>query len=266
MSRLLTVMLIHTSPEDVAARVALLERRVPDARLVVAYGGPREAFAAIDHPDKVFVEDPLLRSTSHTIKSITSLLAVVRDRFMADDDTLGSLYLIEWDHLVLRADHEQALLGLAERTGAGFLGKYAMRRTGTNWFHVLRWRHDETLLAHLRRHSVRDEPDVLYGALGDGFWITREALDAFLAVPDEPPCYFEVLLPTLVHHLGFKVVDVDAHGDLYRHVRFQPVLELDEVLRLDRAGATYLHPVKDPAAVAALSAAEPDPASQTAFR
>ena len=36
MSRLLTVMLIHTAPEDVAARVALLERRVPGARLVVA--------------------------------------------------------------------------------------------------------------------------------------------------------------------------------------------------------------------------------------
>jgi hypothetical protein len=76
-------------------------------------------------------------------------------------------------------------------------------------------------------------------------WLSRRALEAYVNVDKHPPCYCEIYVPTLLHHLGFRVVDVDAHSDLYRNVRWLPERSVAEVLELARAGAVFVHPAKD---------------------
>ncbi len=57
---------------------------------------------------------------------------------------------------------------------------------------------------------MRKDLTRLYGCLGDGMWLSREALNAYVGVGEHPPCYNETYAPTLLHHLGFRVVDVDG--------------------------------------------------------
>jgi hypothetical protein len=244
----LNVLLAHQDGARVDANVAYLRAVAPTSRFVVAHGGRREDFEAVTHPEKVFVDDPSLRGAPRSYQSYHVALGELQRAFFLADPAVASLYVFEWDHIVLRGDFEARLGELAARTGADFMGKTCVERTGTNWHHYTRFRRDPALLAHLREHSVREDPTRLYGTLGNGFWMTRDALAAYTAVRDRPDAYGELYVPTLVHHLGFALVDIDgADGELYRHVRYEPELSLAELLAIKRAGACFAHPFKGPA-------------------
>lgn len=248
----LTAVLAHLPAAEVHERFALLRAVAPDARFVLCYGGPAEEFPRIELDDKLFIEDPTLRGQAQHLQSLTSTFAALWETYVAGDDDIDAVYLIEYDHLVLDPDFEQRLRDLAAETGADLLGKNCADRTSTNEEHYIRFRRDPGLQAHLRAVSVREDRERIYGCLGDGIWISRAALEAYLGVAEHPPCYCEVYVPTLVHHLGFRVVDVDAHGDLYRDVRWLPVFTPAEALARAADGAVFLHPVKDRGVVTTL--------------
>jgi len=249
----LNAVVTHLRPAAVKEDLELLRAVTPGARFVVCHGGSREDFEGVETDDKVFMDDPSLRGPARHLQSWTQAFEAIWHRYFESDDSLDSLYLFEFDHLILDRDYEQRLRDLAEATRAGFMGKNCVPREGTNWEHYVRWRRDERLLAHLRSISVREQPTKLYGCLGDGMWLSRNALRSYVAVGEHPPCYNETYVPTLLHHLGFRVVDVDSHSDLYSHVRFAPVFCFDEVMSLAKRGGTaFVHPVKDRAANAAL--------------
>jgi hypothetical protein len=251
----LNVLLTHLDAAAVDAHVDYLRRLAPAARVAVAHGGRAADFDAVAHPDKVLVDDPTLRAAPRSTQSYHVTLGAVHERFVATDPAVEAVYVFEWDHAILRADFEALLAGLAARTGAGFMGKTCVERTGTNWHHYTRFRRDEALLAHLRALSVREDPTRLFGTLGNGFWISRAALSDYVAVTDRPTAYGELYVPTLLHHLGHRLVDIDGEGDLYRYVRYEPELTLPDVLAAKRAGAAFAHPFKDSGAFAALLAA-----------
>lgn len=238
----LNVLLTHQDGPAVDANVAYLRAVAPASRFVVAHGGHREAYASVTHPDKVFVDDETLRAPPRTRQSYHVLLAAVHDRFVRADPGVSAVYVLEYDHAVLRSDFEAPLAALAERTGAAFLGKTCVERTGTNWHHYTRYRRDPALLAHLRAHSVRQDPTRLFGTLGNGFWLSREALAAYVALGPRPAVYGELYLPTILHHLGLRVAEIPPA--LYAHVRYEPEVSLPELLALKRAGAWFAHPFK----------------------
>lgn len=238
------VLLTHRDAAGVDANVRYLRAAAPEARFVVAHGGRREDFERVVHAEKVFVDDPTLRGAPRTFQSYHATLEGIHAAFVRDDPGVGAAYVFEWDHLVLRAGFEAPLAAMARRHDAGFMGKTCVERTGTNWPHYTRFRRDPALLAHLRAHSVREEPTRLFGTLGDGFWISRDALAAYVAVGERPRAYGELYVPTLIHHLGFRVVDIDGDGDLYRHVRYEPELSLADVLAIKRSGGWFAHPFK----------------------
>lgn len=248
----LTAVLAHLPAEEVHERFALLRAVAPDARFALCYGGPAEEFPRIELEDKLFIEDPTLRGQAQHLQSLTSTFAALWEAYLAGDEDIDSVYLIEYDHLVLDPRFEQRLRALADETGADLLGKNCADRTSTNEEHYIRFRRDPGLQTHLARVSVRENRERIFGCLGDGIWISRAALAAYLAVDEHPPCYCEVYVPTLVHHLGFRVVDVDAHGDLYHDVRWLPVFTPQEALARHAAGAAFLHPVKDRGVVTTL--------------
>jgi hypothetical protein len=241
----LTVVLTHLDARQVDDRMALLRALSEEARLVVAYGGERSEFERIRWDEKFFVDDPTLRGPREHLQSWTGIFEAAWREYFVGDAELDSLYLIEYDHLVLDGAFEHRLRALALDTGADLLGKTCVDRTATNTEHYVRFRHDQRLLAHLRKLSVREDPERLFGCLGDGLWLSRRALEAYVEVGEHPPCYCEIYVPTLLHHLGFRVVDVDAHSDLYGNVHWLPEYSTAEALELARAGAVFVHPAKD---------------------
>jgi hypothetical protein len=76
---------------------------------------------------------------------------------------------------------------------------------------------------------------------GTGSFWKREAFEAVAAFNEPFPIYLEIFLPTVVHHLGFRLRDygeqnrfVSATGDRSR-----------EIKQAQSAGAWTLHPVKN---------------------
>jgi len=251
----LNVVLTHLPAPEVYEGVQYLHGIAPASRFAICHGGRFEDFSRLEYTDKVFVDDPSLRAPPRTFQSYHETFALLYDRFLRNDPILGSVYIFEYDHLILDGDFEQRITDLAVASGADFMGKTCVERTGTNWLHYLRFRNDRRLLTHLRSVSVHEDCARMYGCLGNGFWLTRAALEAYLAVIEHPPCYGELYVPTLLHHLGFRVVDVDGHGDLYRYVRPDGEFLLSEVLRLKHHGETFVHPYKGTGGIHALRGA-----------
>jgi len=260
----LNVLLSHQPAGDVTSQLRWLREIAPGSRFAVCHGGERGEFEALDESDKAFVDDPTLRAAARSFQSYHETFAVVWERWLRSEPSIDGVYLFEFDHLVLRPEFEVALRDLAARTGADLLGKNAGVRNGTNWEHYTRFRRDEALLAHLQQVSVRDDPTTILGTVACALWLSRAAIESYVAVPVYPHCYGELYVPTLLHHLGYRIVDVDPWSDLYRHVRWTPEYPGAEAEALRRSGATFLHPVKDPAARAGLLAAAASAAREPA--
>jgi hypothetical protein len=244
----LNVLITHLAGSEVDAQLKLLRAVAPSSRFVVCHGGAAADYEQVAEPDKAFVDDPSLRGEVRTFQSYNVALDTVNARWLAAEPDIDSVYLFEFDHLILRADFESQLRELAADGGAGLLAKNVTVRNHTNCAHYTRFRRDEALLSHLREVSVREDPGRMYGMLACAFWLTRAAVEAYVGVGVHPRCYGEIYVPTLLYHLGFDLLDIEAVSDLYRHVRWTPPYELDEAEALRVGGQTFVHPIKDAAA------------------
>lgn len=240
---MLTVLLTHLPSARVREQLGWLRELAPGSRFVAVHGGSRSDFDGLDPGEAVFVEDPTLRGP-HFDKSLNDTLRAVHERWVRDDPEIDLVYLVEYDHLILRPDFEEALREVARRTGAGLVAKNATPRNDTNWSHFLKARDDRRLNDYIAHITTRDDPGVRWGCLGTGLLLTRAALAAFCALEDPPPYYVEMFVPTVVHHLGFDVVDMDAVSDLYADVRWLPEYTTDDVRAARRAGRHFVHPFK----------------------
>ncbi len=244
-SRFLTVLISHLPADRVRDQLSYLEALAPGARFVLCYGGPRDEFKCLGSEGALFIEDPALRGASTKRQSYNAILAGVYRAFVESDETVELIYFIEYDQLILRGDYEQMLTELIGQTGADLLAKSASPRNDTNWPHHLASRDDQALDAFFRGISGRDDPGTRFGCLGSGMLLRRKALSAFCSVLDDAPhAYLELFIPTVVHHLGFEVVDVDGVSDAYQAMRWQPSYAPEEVAGARRAGLSFLHPFK----------------------
>jgi len=170
----------------------------------------------------------------------TTLTAVVTHLDVEADELLAYL------HVIPRPDFEERLREVATATRADFTRKDCVARDGTNWTHYVRFRDDKRLGVHLQALSVREDTTQTFGCLGDGFWLNRAALETYVSVQEHPPCYGELYVPTLLHDLGFHLlVALDAHSKRSRDVRWHPVFDLEQVVRIKRRGGSFVHPFKD---------------------
>jgi hypothetical protein len=240
---LLTAVLTHLGAPVVREQLAYLRGLSPENPFVACHGGTREDFGDLDENDALFVKDPSLRGP-HFEKSINRTLATLYVARVKDDPSIDYVYLVEYDHLILRGGFADALTSLSRDHDAALLGKHAGRRNDTNWPHYLSSRDDEELNGFIAAISRRDDPAARFGCLGTGILLRRDALEAFCSLPGLPDRYIELLLPTIVYHLGFDVLDVDAVSDLYMSVRWLPEFTVAEAVAARRSGVHFVHPFK----------------------
>ena len=240
----LTAVLTHLPASDVNARLGVLTAIAPQSRFVVCHTGELAELDRIDG-EKAHLDEPTLSGPARHLQSLNRAFDLIWETWVRDAPQVDAIYLVEYDHAILSPYFDDLLRELAQRTGADLLGHDAADRTATNDEHYIRFRRDPALLAHLNGLSVREDKERIFGCLGTGIWLTRRALAAYVAVGDKPPCYCETYVPTLVHHLGMRVVDVDAHSDLYRAVRWIGRFDAADVVAAASEGVVFVHPVKE---------------------
>jgi hypothetical protein len=240
---LLTAIITHLDAERVRAQLRYLRELAPEARFVVCHGGARQDFDDLAAGDAIHVDEPSLRGPNRD-QSYTEVLRAAYECFVRDEPDIDLVYFIEYDHLILASDFEERLTALAARRPAGLFAKHASPRNDSNWTHFTRYRRDERVNRFFEQLSRRDDPTLRYGCLGTGMLFRREALAAIAAVADPPHAYLEMFIPTLTHHLGFDVVDVDSMCDLYAAVRWRPEYTLEEARAQKQRGRAFVHPYK----------------------
>jgi hypothetical protein len=231
------------------------ERVLPERRTAVCYGGTKEDFDKLAiSAEALYIDDPSLRRRLG--QSYTSMLGLIHDKLVAPDPAVSCVHLIEWDHMVLSPHYESEILEIMSDERVGLLAKSSGDHTFVNWCHSIDLLDDHELEALLETISVRDqEVPSIWGGLGNGITIGRAALEEFCRRAGGLSRYFEAFLPTVIYHLGYRVVDAPASASLFDHLRFGPDYGMEEAVRLAGEGALALHPVKDPAVRRALLSA-----------
>lgn len=233
---MITLLLTHLDAAGVAASLAQFP---PGARVLVCHGGSREDFERIEHPDRLFADDPSLRGPLER-QSYAQVLRLAWEERIAADPAVDLVWLVEYDHVVLRDDFERALRAAIDHCGVDFLAKSCSRKDDTNWPHALRARGDPRLAGA-----------ELWGCLGTGMLMRRPVLEA-LAALDDIPGYLELAIPTAVRRLGFRLDDVDRFSDLYAYVNAPPDKDAAALRAAASEGHFFVHPFKQVHEVAQL--------------
>jgi hypothetical protein len=242
MQSVLNLILTHQSAEDVARLICYWENYVDKQSILIAYGGTPDEFGKISYKQKFLVEDSGLRTRDHQreFQSYTAMLRQAHDFMCKEATTCRFVYFAEYDHVPLIPDlNDQQLQRLAAEA-ADLLAYHVYRADGTSSAHYLYHLANPDFVNFWRQITRRANPDVVLSCFGTGSFWTREAFQEVVSVVQPFPTYLELYLPTLAHHLGFRVRDMTDQNQFVRALE-------REIVSVDQArakGAWSLHPVK----------------------
>ena len=213
MSRVLNLVLAHQPPAEIAGVAEWWRNIASPDELLLAHGGPQADFPAIAVPNKIHIASARLRTVDHPRErqSYTEVFAAASEWMKGRDFT--HVYLAESDHLPLVADLGRRLLARLADERADVLAHGVQRVDGTGWHHYLYHGNDPESHRHWERISRRADKRVVLSMLGTGSFWTRAAFDAVAAEKEPFPIYLEIYLPTLAHHLGYRVRPFTAEED-----------------------------------------------------
>jgi hypothetical protein len=242
MKTVLNLILSHQPAAAISRMLTHWNQCVPKESILIAYGGTKSQFDAVQHSQKFFVDDPRLRTRDHQreFQSYTRLFQAAAEFLERQGDQFRFVHFAEYDHLPLVPDLNERQIERLTAEGADLLGFHVHRVDGTNNPHFLYHMADDKFRSYWPKISRRADTKVVLEMSGSGSFWNREAFCAVCAIEGPFPIYMELYLPTLAHHLGFRIRDF---GEQDRFVR---VLK-DETSYVDQAreeGAWTLHPVK----------------------
>ena len=208
----LNAVITHLPADEAERDLRVLRELAPDSQFLCCYTGQRAWFERLEG-DAIPLEDDWLGGPPRTYQSYHGVFAALAER------SFDALYLIEYDHLVL-APGSRTPDRSRERTGADFMGKNCSPATAligptTCAFAVIPPSSSSSAGSRpLPDGSIRDagQRDVALSRCARLLPLAR--------CPSR--CYGELYVPTVLHHLGHRLVDLDAVSDLYGHVRWQP--------------------------------------------
>jgi hypothetical protein len=128
-----------------------------------------------------------------------------------------------------------------DEQGADMLAHHVNRIDGTSMPHYLYHAADPEFHPYWERISVRSDKKVVLTMFGSGSFWKREVFETIACYPEEVEAYVEVYLPTLVHHLGWRVREYGGAQNAY--VRALPEKWITAE-RARAAGAWTVHPIK----------------------
>lgn len=238
--RVMNVVLTHLGGAGIERTLNNWKAICREEDLWIAFGGSQAGYEVLACPRKVFVDDPDLRRLDNqrqkqSYTGIFRAMAPVVEREKPD-----FIYLCEYDHLPLVSDLNSRQVAEMQRKDADVMGHWLYRIDGTSNYHMLYHETDPGFFPFWRSFSRREDPGTVLSMFGSGSLWSREA---FLAVASHPctiACYLELYLPTLVHHLGFRVCGWDEEHHLLSNLPSRAISEAHG----RRRAAWTVHPVK----------------------
>ena len=229
----------HESADTVDRMIARWTALTAPTHCLLAYGGPTTQFEQI-RSDKVLIPDPRLRTRDHQreFQSYSKLLAAVVAQLA--DKSWNWLFFAEYDLIPLVPDFFVRIIAEAEDQNADVLAVGAVRLDNTLHPHHGAHASNPDWSAWIESISCREDPKVVLSCLGCGQLWRREALEAVVAAGEVVDSYLEILLPSIAHHLGFRVRPWKSHADFILPDPL-PHQDLDQ---FQAAGASAIHPLK----------------------
>jgi len=240
LSEICAVVLTHQAPDQVRNMLTYWHEMFPGLDIVLVYGGLKNAFAKIEHDEKVFVDDPRLRTRDHQreLQSYNQVFERVSKRIKEDD--YQYVYFTEYDHIPLRKDIFDLLLRRLHAELADMLCYHLTRIDGTSHPHYLYHIANSSLTDYLQNISARSDSEVVLSALGFGQFWKRGAFDSVALLNSDVRCYLELWFPTLAHHLGYRVRGMSEQNEFNT---FEGDFS-DRIDDLRRRELWCIHPVK----------------------
>ena len=238
----LNIVVSHQTPRDLARTLEWWTDVCEKKNLLLAYGGSEKLFDLIEHEPKIFITDARLRTRDHQREkqSYTAIFQAARAWMSAEQCDVDFVHFSEFDQLPLVPNLNSRQIALLERENADLLGFHLSQIDNTSHPHYLYHIADPRFGQWLREISIRSEPTTVLSMLATGSFWRRECFDAVASIDETCPIYVELYLPTLAHHLGFRVKDYGEQGDFVSH-QGERSAQLTEARR---KGAWTLHPVK----------------------
>lgn len=242
MSRVLNVILSHQSAVDVKQLLRWWSSYVPDQNVLLAYGGNEEEFNKLPDVPRIFITDTRLRVDKTREKQSYAGIwrATVQWLQKGGNGLFSHVYFAEFDHLPLVSNLAENLLGRLEQEQADVLGHGLCRVDQTSNVLYLHHLADPEFRKFWRHVSIRSDQEVVLRMLGTGSFWTYEAFTDIGRRSEDVSIYLEVYLPTLAHHLGYRVRDF---GDQNRCVSPIPKPQCS-VERARELGCWTVHPIK----------------------
>jgi hypothetical protein len=228
--------------DDLARVLEYWRAAIAEGTLLLAFGGTRENFARVDFEPRVFIDDPKLRTRDHQreYQSMTAFYRTVTQWLNSSGRAFEFIYFTEYDHLPLIPDLNERQIERLESEEADVLAFNLLRIDGTCHPHYLYHLANPRLRDWLTQISVREEKEVVFAMLGTGSFWRREAFEAIGNSVEPFPFYNELYVPTLAHHLGFRLRDWGEQNHFVRNLGDYA----DRMEEWRAQGAWTIHPVK----------------------
>lgn len=240
----LNLILTHQSPAEVARMLVYWRHAVPEESIWLAYGGKKERFEQLEHPRKLFIDSTRLRTIDHQ-RERQSYVSIFRA--LAHEPAFQAaryIHLAEYDQIPLVSSLNHWQSRYLEEQNADLIAYYLQRIDLTNSAHYLMHWTDDWFRNFLHQISVREDWKAVYALKGYGTFWRREAWEAVARVHEPGPIYLEQWMPTVAHHLGYRLRPIPHDPEKRVRVPVAPQT-LDAINPHPEQTQWFIHPVTD---------------------
>ena len=243
-SRVLHVFLAHQSAAYVESYAAFHRRlKCEEDDLLLVYGGKEADFPTLPLERKVFCPDPRLRGTGY-FQSYSDVFCKAWKWCIEHGERWDYIYFTESDHWCLTHGYTKVIPGMLQKTGTDFAGRELVNiEFSNNWF-LANAREKDDFDQRLARFSGCNRAEYLH-CLGTGLGMRWDVFEDFCSLKhDENACFLEIYLPSVFASRGWSGLNVNAHSEVYSHVRYRPLFTKQEFEQAQSSGVPFIHPYK----------------------
>lgn len=239
------VVICHLPPRETEAVFNTWKNADPDSLVVIAYGGKEENFRHLSADiTAIFISDVSLRSTEH-VRQRQQYAGIIRGTSQWLEQTghinVTHIHMVEFDVLPTIANPGKHLVRALSDEDADLIGYGLVDISHTIHPHNRFETANSAFLNFLKSISLREEKGKILSMLGCSSTWTRACFEE-VARLDYPAAYLEICIPTLTHHLGYRVRPI--HKGQERFVTFHGDFH-QEIEKFRHEGAWLVHPCKN---------------------
>lgn len=240
MGRVMNVLLVHQGDTETERLLKWWHQFTEDDCIWLAHGGEKGAFDSIHFPNKIHVLDPKLRTRDHQREkqSYSGVIEAIAPVF--ECSRFEFIYLCEFDQLPLTPRLEALQIRELEDNNADVMAHFLQRVDGTGHPHYLYHVADSRFSEYWHGISKRFDTATVLSMFGSGSFWRRNAFLSVARAKKDIDCYLELFLPTLVHHLGFRIRPWNAKNHLIAAI---PGNEITITRAMEKKCLT-VHPIK----------------------